>query len=215
MTQSEVDIARRRAREQDYVAWHREEQVFVNLAGNYDYLEQPYYLSQDRETAGEAIHPTCKEMLDAYVTPVCLEKGRLAGLPVADYYISNGYFEPPVVIDPINPFMIRSRVIRKSGRNETAARSMTRNFTYAICCQELPAGAQVTYFRAVMGWSEKIAYRDLAEGVWRVYRLPIARVRVMIMPDGRILLSDLSQLPYDKLNRRELARIEECVVWDK
>lgn len=215
MTQTQIDVIGRRARELGYVAWLPNEQVYVNLAGTYDYLEQPYYLSQDRETAGVDIHPTCKEMLDGYITPVFLEKGRLAGLPVADYYVSNGYFESPVVIDPINPFMIRSRIIRTSGHGDSVARSMTRNFTYAVCCQELPEGAKLTYFRAVLGWCEKTMFRDLAASIWDVYRIPVARVRVMVMPDGRLLLSDLAQLPFDKLNRSELAHIDERVSWDK
>ena len=216
MGQTDIDDIRRRAQARGYIGRHREGRFLVNLAGDYDYLESAYYLSQDHENASETIYPTNKEMLDAYVTPIFLVKARRAGLNVPEHYISNGYFEPPVVIDPINPFMIRSRVVTKpSSRQESIAKSMTRNFTYAICCQDMPAGAKVTFFRAVLGWSSAKEYRDLAEAVWQHFHVPLARVRVMLLPDGRRLLSDISQLPFDKLTRSELKRVEEQIEWDK
>ncbi|MCB2230957.1 RimK-like ATPgrasp N-terminal domain-containing protein [bacterium] len=187
----------------------------VNLAGSYDYLELPYYRSQDEEIDGSEIVPTCKEMLDAYVTPIFLEKAKIAGLPIPEYYITNSYFEPPVVVDPINPFMTKSRTVLKANRRESAARSMTRNFTYSMCCQEIPPGARIVYVRAVLGWCAMKKYRQVAAEVWRVFRIPLARLRLIVLADGTILYSDISQLPFEKLHRRELEHIEKMVTWDE
>jgi len=126
-----------------YLALEQSDEILINLAGSYDYLELPYYVSQSLENMGQRVLPTCKEMLDAYITPLFLEKARLAGLTIPEYYISNGYFEPPVIIDPINPFMIKSRTVRHTPRRQTISRSMTRNFTYAICCQDIPENAHI------------------------------------------------------------------------
>jgi hypothetical protein len=196
-----------------YVAWYPAGECYLNLAGDYDYLESAYYVSQDWETRGEVIHPTCKEALDAYVPPLLLEKARRHNLPVPNFYISNGFFEPPVIIDPINPFMIRSRTVLKSGREHALAKSMTRNFKYAICCQELPPGARVTRFRAVLGWSTTARYREIAKAVWEVFQIPLARVRVVVTESGEMLLSDISQLPPARLGSRETARLMEQVQW--
>jgi len=192
---------------------HKEGGFLVNLAGEYDYLELPYYVSQDMENLGQNIHPTCKEMLDAYVTPLFLEKAKLAGLDVPEYYISNGYFEPPVIIDPINPFMVRSRIVKHTTRRDAIATSMTRNHTYAICCQEIPEGAKVAKFRSVLGWSTSPQYREISKKVWDHFFIPLAQVRVIVMPDGKILLSDISQLPFERLKSRERAHVEEVVQW--
>jgi hypothetical protein len=186
----------------------------VNLAGNYDYLEQPYYVSQDRELAGEPIHPTNKEMLDAYVPPLFLEKAKVSGLSVPRYYISNGYFEPPVIIDPINPFMIKSRTVWKAARTRAVAKSMTRNFTYAICCQEIPAGARIRKARVIFGHTSIARYREAVRCIWDVFHIPLAVVRLMELTDGSLLLSDVSQLPYDSLRSRERDFIEERVSWE-
>ncbi len=197
-----------------HIAYYPEGECYLNLAGSYDYLESPYYVSQAREHDGIKIHPTCKEMLDAYVPPLFLHKAQLAGLPAPEYYVSNGYFEPPVIIDPINPFMIRSRVVLKSGREEAVAKSMTRNFTYGICCQELPPGSHIERFRSVLGWCFHTRYRPLSQVIWNVYKIPLAKVRVIVKDDDSILLSDISQLPYETLSAREHRHLEEHVQWD-
>ncbi|MFH1699466.1 MAG: hypothetical protein ABIE07_02670 [Candidatus Zixiibacteriota bacterium] len=188
--------------------------TLVNLAGNYDYLSSGYYLSQDRENSGHIIRPTCKEMLDAYVPPLFLEKARLAGILVPEYYISNGYFESPVIVDPINPFTLKGRVILKSGKARTIAKSLTRNYTYAICCQEIPACGKIKYFRSVLGWSVSPKYRELSNIVWEVFDIPLARVRVICTANGECLLSDISPLFIEDLGVREIRYVQEHVSWD-
>jgi hypothetical protein len=185
----------------------------VNLAGNYDYLSSGYYLSQDYENAGHKIRPTCREMLDAYVPPLFLEKAEHAGIPVPEYYISNGYFEPPVIVDPINPFTLRGRVVLKSGKAKSIARSLTRNFTYAVCCQEIPEGGRIAYFRSVLGWSVNPQYRELSRLVWETFGIPLARVRVIHAGGRKLMLSDISPLLVKDLGIREVRYLKERVSW--
>lgn len=184
---------------------------FVNLSGNYNYLEEGYYVSQDFEAEGRVIRPTCKEMLDAYVTPLLLEKSKRADINTANYYITNGYFEPPVIVDTINPFMSRHSIVQKVGHVERVARSLTRNFKYAICCQPLPDEARIGYFRAVLGWCAAARYRLLAQHVWERLRIPLATVRVIILADDSLLLSDLAPLPFYTLNSREKLHVQKQV----
>ncbi|OGG98879.1 MAG: hypothetical protein A2600_09195 [Candidatus Lambdaproteobacteria bacterium RIFOXYD1_FULL_56_27] len=198
-----------------HFAWFEPGGFFVNLAGVYDYLEMPYYLSQDFENQGTPVHPTPKEILDAYITPLFLEKAKQAGLPVALHYISNGYFEAPVVIDPINPFLLKSRTVLKPGREASTAKSMTRNHTYAICCQEIPPGAKIVHFRAVLGWCKATRFAGAAQQVWELYKIPLAKVRVFVLPDGSLLYSDLAPLAFEELGNSERNYLETKVKWQK
>ncbi|MBI4539685.1 MAG: RimK-like ATPgrasp N-terminal domain-containing protein [Gemmatimonadetes bacterium] len=202
-----------RLRLEQLIAYHEPSGCYLNLAGDYDYLTTGYYFSQQAEADGMRVHPTCKEILDAYVTPLFLEKARLAGLAVPEYYVTNDYFEPPVVIDPINPFMSRHAVVRKPSQQQRMARSLTRNFTYAMCCQELPDGARVGWFRCVLGRSASPRYRELAAALWNLFRIPIARVRVIVPPAGIPLPSAVYPLSHQRLHRRELALIHREVQW--
>jgi len=198
-----------------YLAYYDHEECYVNLSGRYDYLETSYYASQDLECTGRNVHPTCKEILDAYVTPLFLEKAKLSGLAVPEYYITNGFFEPPVIIDTMNPFMVRSSIVLKAGHKNRVAKSMTRNYTYAICCQELPLTAQVKYFRLVLGWSNSRRFREIADSVWKVFHIPLARIRVIILESGEMLLSNVEHLPFERLNAKELAYLQEKVTWEE
>jgi hypothetical protein len=210
-----IASTQRLAKQCSYLAWYEPLASFINLAGDYDYLESAYYESQRCEAEGIAVVPTCKDMIDAYVPPIFLEKARHAGIAVPSSYISNGFFEPPVIIDPINPFMIKSRIVWKNGADESIAKSMTRNFTYAICCQEIPPGARIRYFRSVLGWCANKQLREASQLVWREFHIPLARVRVIELPEGVFLLSDISPLVFDRLSARELDYLEGRVIWEK
>jgi len=194
-----------------YIARLKSGEGFVNLCGNYNYLEHGYYASQEIELSRRPISPTCKQMLDAYITPLMLQKARREGISVPDHYITNGYFEPPAIVDTINPFMYRHSLVLKQGHVERVARSLTRNFKYAICCQEIPADAKVGFFRQILGSTQVAKYRDLAQAIWTKLGIPLAEARIVTLTNGDILLSDLSPLPYSKLSKRELQQIEEQV----
>jgi len=203
------------AKQHDYIAYCKDGEYLLNLVGRYDYMEFSYFNSQELENAGLIVHPTCKEMLDAYITPILLAKAGTNGIPVPAYYISNGYFEPPVIIDPVNPFMIKSRTVLSCNNTEKIAKSMTRNYTYAICCQELPPDAKVRRFRSILGWSINRQFRTLSSIIWNVFKIPLAIVRTVILKDGEILLSDISPLPFEDLNKKELDYLTEKVQWGK
>ncbi len=196
-----------------YLATSNEDGTILNLAGRYDYLELPYYISQDLELEGKVVYPSCKEMLDAYVTPVLLEKAKKNGIATAEYYISNGYFEPPAIVESINPFMQKSRTIWKLSRKNSAAKSLTRNFKYAICVQEIRPETKIAEFRSVLGWCHSGRYREMSKKFWEVFRIPLAKVRVLVTPDGEILLSNVVQLPYEKLNKAERKFVAGRVSW--
>jgi len=203
------------ATQHDFIASSKDNDFLLNLIGKYDYMESSYFISQELEASGLEVHPSCKEMLDAYITPILLEKAKTQGIPIPTYYISNGYFEPPVIIDPINPFMIKSRTVLASNNIEKISRSMTRNFTYAICCQELPAGAEIKRFRSVLGWSVNRKFRNISSMIWEVFRMPLAKVRVIVTDEGEIMLSDISHLPFEDLNEKELNFLMSKVQWGK
>lgn len=195
------------------VGYLEREAFFVNLSGDYRYMSAGYYMSQELEGNGATVHPTCKEILDGYVVPLFLDKAQLTGLAVPTYYITNGYFEPPVIVDAVNPFMSRHSIVLKTGHQERVAKSLTRNYTYAVCCQELPPGARVCYLRSVLGWCALPRHRELARAVWEIFRIPLALVRFISLSSGSLLLSCLRPLPLKELKRQERLYLDKTVTW--
>jgi hypothetical protein len=195
------------------IAFFEKDDCYVNLAGDYEYLTSGYYASQDLEISEKKVHPTCKEVLDSYIVPLFLEKARLSGLLVPEFYITNDYFEPPVIVDTINPFMKRQSIVLKVGHQERVSKSLTRNYTYATCCQELPPGAQVKHFRAVLGWCQAPQYQDHAVNIWKVFRMPLTDVRIITLPKGEVLLSGIKPLPFKSLSKKENKYLDSVVKW--
>ena len=215
MTKTRFSLLIKTARERDHVGWYELGNCYLNLWGDYDYLDHAYYVSQEYENRGAHILPTCKEMLDAYIPPIFLEKAKRANISVPEHYISNGYFEPPVIVDPINPFMLKSRVVIKPGREKSIAKSMTRNYTYAICCQKLDTGDEVVKFRSVLGWCTNPEFRQLSKFVLEVFHVPLATVRVVVKKNGAMLLSDISPLEFNDLRATEFEYLEGKISWSK
>ncbi|MBM3935457.1 MAG: hypothetical protein FJ319_14405 [SAR202 cluster bacterium] len=200
-------------RQQRRIAYLESESAYVNLAGEYDYLTSPYYDSQDLENAGKKVYPACKDTLDAYVVPLFLEKAKLAGLPVPTFFITNDYFEPPALVDTVNPYMSTQSIVRKPQQRDAICMSMTRNHTYAICCQVLTETSRVGQFRMVLGKCSTPKYRPLAETIWKVFRIPIATIRIITESDGTAMVSAMRPLPYASLSAAELAVVEKAVTW--
>lgn len=211
---SKISIKEReRTGGRSFVGRLHDSSAYINLAGHYDYLSRAYYVSQDYENSGESILPTCQEMLDAYIPPLFLEKASLAGLPIPEYFISNGHFEPPAVVDPLNPFTLKGKIVLKPGLVKSIAKSLTRNYTYAVCCQQIPPDARIIYFRSVLGWCVNPKYRDISEQIWNIFSIPLAKVRLIQINSHEYLYSDISPLFIEDLSKREKIYLEENISW--
>lgn len=173
------------------------------LSGNYEYLTEGYYACQDAELASEpGAMPTCADALDAYVVPIALEKALKAGLPVPDWVLTHEYFPVPAVCYGVNPFSRRYAVVRKESEREAAAKQLTWNFKYTICCQRITDATEVVEFRMVGGRTAQESYADWADRVFSVFRVPMATVR--LLRDGdRLRLSAVEILPWRTLTPTE------------
>lgn len=181
---------------------------FVNLAGDYTYMTSGYYQSLDAELAGRRVMPTTQEALDGYVVPIALEKARAAGLDVPDYELVTDRFpEPPFLAYPVNPFSSKGELITDAQMLQERRRGLTYTGKYAVLCQRLPHDYRIDVVRSVMGRCLVDEYEGFAREVFRVFRLPLARIRVIVASTA-YLLSALEPLPRDALTLREKELLE-------
>lgn len=193
----------------------RSDAVFVNLDGDYSYLGDGYYRSLEAEHEGLQAIPTPGEALDAYVVPLALQKAAAAGIAVPRWEIVNDStfgFPPPVVIYPINPWQDEGRVVESSAQLEDAIKSLSMSGKYPMVCQELPPDSRVDTLRLVLGHCLKPEFRDLADRLWRIFRLPLARVKVIVTADA-YLFSAIEPLEREELTQNEKAIIKEAGLW--
>jgi hypothetical protein len=172
------------------------------LSGNYEYMTEGYFQCQDAELSGrEGVMPTCAEALDAYVVPISLEKAAKAGVPVPDWVLTNEYFPVPAVCYGVNPFSRRYLVVREEKEREAAAKQLSWNAKYTICCQRITPATEIVEFRTVCGRTEQTEFADWAERLFGIFRIPVATVR--LLRNGRLEFSAIEILPYKFLTPTE------------
>jgi len=185
----------------------------ANMAGDYGYLSSGYYRSLDAELEGLEVMPTTLDALDAYVVPIAMEKARLAGLPVPAFHLATTRFPPtPFMAYPVNPFSSKGELVADAEQLAARRNGLTYTGKYAVLCQELPEDYRIDVVRCVLGRSLVPEYAAFTEAVFAVFRLPLARVRVIVTAKA-FLLSAFLPLPLDQLTPEELALVEESGTW--
>ena len=187
--------------------------LFVNLDGDYGYLEAGYYASLDLEDAGVSAIPTTADALDAYVVPVALVKAAAFGLPVPTSVVATDRLPPPPLLAyPVNPFSSRGERLETLADIETRKAGLTYTGKYAVLCQRLPEGSRVDTLRIVLGRCESAEYTAFARALFACFRLPLMRARVIVTAEA-YLLSALEPLPWRSLSAAERSLLEEVGTW--
>lgn len=175
-------------------------------------MEHGYYLSLDAELAGHTVLPTSAESLDAYVVPIALKKAQLAGIAVPEHAIRLDKLLTPSLTYPVNPFSSKYQLVTPTSDHKAQLTAVTSNGKYACVCELLPEDYRIDTLRAVLGKSTIPEYKDFAEQLFELFRLPLMRVRVIVTSND-YLLSAIEPLPLAELNAAEQGFLEAAGGW--
>lgn len=189
--------------------------LFINVSGDYSYLGDGYYRSMEAAHEGKVALPTPADALDAYVVPLALVKAKAAGIAVPEWEVVNDdtiSFKPPILAYPVNPFQSQGVLISDEASADEAIRSITMVGKYAAVIQNMPTDSRVDTMRVIIGKCLKPEYADFAQEVWRAFRIPVARVKV-IVTETAYLFSAIEPLPREELTQNEKAILKEAGLW--
>lgn len=176
------------------------------VAENYSYKSEAYYTILAREMEGQRVAPSTCAILDAFVVPICLERARLEGIPVAEYAISQSCTSAPAIIYGLNYFACTSHfeVLREDMPTKEVIRHVTNNGKYPFCSQRLGPGTRVERAISVFGRVDSCDPRmvDLASRVWACFRIPLVELVCLSGEDG-LCLSSLCPVRYSHLRAGE------------
>lgn len=199
----------------EYTGHPPEENVLFNMNGDYEYLSEGYYRSLDAQIQGKVILPCLEEILDAYVTPLAMEKAKNNNISVPEYKITNDSIgiEPPVLVYPINPFSDRFELISTPDEISPKINGVTRLGKYAVLVQKLPDDDyRIDTIRCIMGKTLTKEYQDFAWKVFQVFRLPLMKVKV-IVTSTKYLFSAISSLKFEQMTLKEKKILEGIGTW--
>jgi len=195
-----------------YVLKEDDSQYIVNES--YFYKTEPYYTIVRNEKEWIRTIPSSSDVLDAYIVPICLEKAKLAGIPVCEWIISNVYVSLPAIVYGLNYFSTPSDhfLVSDLEQAKQIIKHVTNRGRYPFCYQKISERSAVVKCVSIFGKSinccEKA--RDLAEKIYEVFRLPLVEI-VMVKDEAGCRLSSLSPVKYSQLSKDETEMLQELL----
>lgn len=180
------------------------------IAEDYSYKTEAYYRILALEMEGRAVVPSTKDLLEAYVVPVCLARAEKAGIPVCSWGISDDRVPLPSLLYGISYFADPSEysLVRDRETADPVIKYITGNGKYPFCYEPVPPDAEivpcVTIFGRTEGASEPLA--DLAMQVYRLFRIPL--MEIITVDNGGLRLSAVTPCWYSKLTKGEKGILE-------
>jgi hypothetical protein len=178
------------------------------VSEQYFYKTEPYYTILRHEMEGRTVLPASSAVLDAGVVPICLERARLAGIPVCEWGISQGYVPLPSILYGLNYFANTSdySVVSDSEMAKEIIKHITNKGKYPFCYQKLKDGAAiescVAIFGNTVGKCEGAA--AIAREIYGIFAIPLVTL-VLVRYGDRCLLSSLAPTKYSQLAPAERA----------
>jgi hypothetical protein len=176
------------------------------ISESYFYKTGPYYEILHHELEGRPVRPASCDVLDASVVPVCLERAHLAGIPVCEWGISQGYTPLPAILYGLNYFATASeyRVVSDTDEAKEAVRHITNKGKYPFCYQPLEEGAALLSCTAIFGKTAGTCAEvaGIAKSVYELFAIPLITL-VIVHDRAGYRLSSLSSARYSHLSPDE------------
>ena len=176
------------------------------IAEDYSYKTEAYYTILERELAGDKIRPSSRAVLDAFVVPICLERAKLAGIPVMEWGISQAYVPLPAILYGLNYFATASDffVVQDNEQAKDVVKHITNKGKYPFCYQKLGDGDTIHTCTAVFGQTTGScsAVAGYAAMIYELFGIPLVSM-VFVKTGKNFTLSSLAPTRYTHLTHKE------------
>lgn len=117
------------------------------ISEDYSYKTDSYYTILRIEMEGKRVKPSSSAVIDAFVVPICLERAKIAGIPVCEWEISQAYVPLPAILYGINYFASASEFV--TVYDNEAAKEAVRHITNKVSsvlvgCTPFPTRSRIS-----------------------------------------------------------------------
>ena len=190
----------------------------ININNDYRYLKTGYYVSLHAEVLGNAVIPSCENIIDSSRTPILLLRASRAKIPTLPFLVTDSVkkimsvLKLPVVVFAVNPFIYEGyQIAANKSALYRAMKSLGMNYKFTIYAQPL-VGELLTvksFFGKCQLGDEQIS--GLAEKVYQLFRIPICKLHVQIA-QGKAFLCGLEPLKETDLSHSDLELISNEIM---
>jgi hypothetical protein len=182
------------------------------VSEHYGYKTEPYYTILDYEARGIKVAPTSRDVIDASVVPICLERARAVGVPVCKWGVSQGYVPIPSIIYGVNYFSNTTdySIVEDIVASKKVINHITNNGKYPFCYQELKEGHSMESVISIFGNTvdKERDITNIAKKIYEIFSIPLVTL-VFIRVGEECFLSSLSSVKYSKMSKKERVILEE------
>jgi hypothetical protein len=195
-----------------YTVNEDDSQYIINES--YFYKTEPYYTIVKNEYDGIKTVPSSSDVLDAYIVPICIEKAKMAEIPVCDWIISYQYITLPAVVYGLNYFSTPSDhfVVHDVVEARKVIKHVTNLGKYPFCYQKISNGSAVVKCVSIFGKTincrEKVSV--LADKIYSTFRIPLVEI-VLVKDEGEYRLSALAPVKYSQLSKEETEMLQNLL----
>ena len=181
------------------------------ISEDYSYKTDSYYTILRMEMEGKRVVPSTAALIDAFVIPICLERAKIAAIPVCEWEISQGYVPLPSIIYGINYFASASEffVVYDNETAKEVIKHLTNRGKYPFCYQKLEENAEIFQCTAIFGKTNGPLkeIENIAERIYKLFSIPL--VQIVLVKNGKdFALSSLSPARYTHLSEDERSLLE-------
>jgi hypothetical protein len=188
----------------------------LNINSDYRYLKTGYYVSLHAEVLGNAVIPSCENIIDSSRTPILLLRAARAGIPTLPFVVTDSVKKIvselgfPVVVFAVNPFIYDGF---KTASNKSALyraiKSLGMNYKFTVCAQ--PLKGKMVSLKSFFGkCNEDETTRKISEKVYEIFKIPVCKLHVQKVED-KAYLCGLQPLTKDKLSPNDVKTISREV----
>lgn len=179
------------------------------ISEDYSYKTESYYSILSYELNGINVRPASSAVLNAYIVPLCLERAKLAGIPVCEWGISQGYVPLPSIIYGLNYFATSADLFLVSDdkKAKEVVAHVTNKGKYPFCYQKIRADTTIHSCVSIFGRTAGSSCAPVARyagEIYRLFSLPLVTM-VFAKTDDEYLLSSLSPTKYSRISTDERA----------
>jgi hypothetical protein len=182
------------------------------VSDNYFYKSETYYRIVHHEIEGKPTVPSSKDLIEALVVPICLEKARMHGIRVCSWEISYSYAPLPAIAYAIHYYSDPAEysILRDADVAREVIHHITNHGRYPFCYQPIVESAEVFPIIAVFGetTAEQPELRHLAQTVFTAFRVPLLSMAV-VWDGENYALSSLSSAKYSKLSPEDRTLLQD------
>ena len=190
----------------------------ININSDYRYLKTGYYVSLHAEILGNAVIPSCENIIDSSRIPILLLRANRAIIPTLQFLVTDSVkkiideVKLPTVVFAVNPFIHEGYFIAKNrSALYRALKSLGMNYKFTVCAQPLIGNILTvkSLFGKCEGHDEQVG--AICSKVYDLFKIPICKIHIQRTSE-KAFLCGLEPLKQNDLTRNDVDLISKEIM---